>query len=134
KDSPTTTTLQVTDADHIAGWGAGDTIRLGDPDPTGENTLQMVAVDIGGYLQNAFGAVFPQKGMMLGLFVRSSDGPSSLDFSSNGATGTAMGGNALSTGERNQTVLPLPTSVPSPISNSNLVFVREQLFGSSTDL
>jgi len=30
--------------------------------------------------------------------------------------------------------MPVPTPVPSPISNSNLVFVREQTFGGSTDL
>jgi hypothetical protein len=44
-DSPTTTTLTVTDAAHISGWSSGETIRLGDPNPTGANTLQMVALD-----------------------------------------------------------------------------------------
>jgi hypothetical protein len=133
-DSPTSTTLSVTDAAHIAGWANGDTIRLGDPNPTGDNALEMVAMDISPYLQSRLGAVFPQKGLMLGLYVSSSNGPSGLDFSGTGAGGSAVGGNALSDGSRNQSSLAVTTNVPSPISDSNLLFVRETLFGGSTDL
>lgn len=131
--SPTTTTLTVTDAAHIASWSNGDTLRVGDPNPTGDNTLNMVALDIGAYLDTTFGLTFPQKGLFLSLYVSSTDGPAGLDFSPNGAGGSAIGGNALSNGSRNQTSLPLPTPVPSPISNSNLLLFREQLAG-ATDI
>jgi hypothetical protein len=133
-DSPTTTTLTVTDAAHVVGWLNGETIRIGDPNPTGANTLQMVALDIAPYMLTAFGTVFPQKGLFLSVYVSSSDGPAGLDFSGTGAGGTAVGGNALSNGVRNQSSLPVATPTLSPISNSNLLFLRETLTGSATDL
>jgi hypothetical protein len=94
----------------------------------------MVALDISGYLQNQLGAVFPQKGVMLGLFITSSDGVASLSFSADGSGGSAFGGNSLTDGSRNAMTLPIPTTEPSPISSSNLVFVREQLETGTTDL
>jgi hypothetical protein len=128
------TDLQASAASDIAGWSSGDTIQVGDPNPTGDNTLQMAALDISGYLQTALGSVFPQKGVLLSLYVASSDGPSGLDFSGSGAGGTAQGGNALSEGTRNQMTIPIVTPTLSPISNSNLLFVREQLTGVASDL
>jgi hypothetical protein len=132
-DSPTTTTLTVTDAAHVSGWSSGETIRIGDPNPTGANTLQMVALDIAPYMQTALGVVFPQKGLFLSIYASSSDGPCGIDFSASGAGGSVAGGNALSNGVRNQTTVPVPTDTLSPISNSNLLFVRESL-GGATDL
>ena len=128
------TQFRVTDAAHVAGWANGETLRLGDPNPTGDNVLQMVALDISAYLFNQLGAVFPQKGLFLGLFTSSSDGPANLGLSATGATGSAFGGNALSNGRRNTMSLPLPTTVASPISDSNLVFLGEGLDGGATDL
>jgi hypothetical protein len=127
------TELRVTDAAHIAGWSGGETLQLGDPNPTGDNVLGMVALDISSYLWSQLGVVFPQKGVMLGLYVASSDGPSGIQVSADGAFGSAIGGNALSDGTRNQMAMPVPVSVPSPISDSNLVFLREQLYGGASD-
>lgn len=70
---------------------------------------------------------------MLDLYVASSDGPSGIQVSADGAFGSAIGGNALSDGTRNQMAMPVPVSVPSPISDSNLVFLREQLYGGASD-
>ena len=126
--------LHTAHAQYVAGWAGGDTIRLGDPNPTGDNTLNMMALDISGCLLATTGAVFPQKGVFLGVYVSSSNGPAAVDFSGTGAGGTPTGGNALSNGTRNMTSCPIPTPVPSPISNSNLLFIREQLVGGSTDL
>ena len=133
-DSPTTTTLTVTDAAHIAGWSNSETIRIGDPNPTDANVLQMVALDIAPYIETALASVVPQKGLFLSAYISSGDGPCGLDFSGTGASGTAVGGNALSNGVRNQMSAPVPTPVPSPISNSNLLFVRESLGGGATNL
>jgi hypothetical protein len=126
--------LRVTDAAHVAGWSTGDALRLGDPNPTGANALQMVAIDISGFLQNALGAVFPQKGVMLLIYVSSSDGPAAQSYSGTGAAGTALGQNALGDGMGNQISVPVTTPTPSPISNSNLLFVRESLAATATDL
>ena len=126
--------LQVTDASDIAGWLAGETLQLGDPNPTGANTLNMVALDISGYLFNQLGAVFPQKGLMLGLFIKSSDGIAALSLSATGASGSAFGGNSFSDGGRNAMAMPMPTHVASPISNSNLLFLREEVMSGASDL
>lgn len=128
------TEQRVTDGAHIAGWSVGETLQLGDPNPTGDNVQGMVALDISGYLASQLGAVFPQKGVMLGISSSSSDGPSGIQVSADGAFGSAFGGNALSDGGRNLMAMPAPTSVPSPISASNLLFLREQLSGSASDL
>jgi hypothetical protein len=130
--TPDGSTLQVLDAAAIAGWSPGETLRLGDPNPTGLNTLGMVAVDLSRYLAAHLGTVVPQSGVFLSLYVSSAGGSASLDVSGTGASGTASGGNALSDGVRNQTSLPVATPVPSPISNSNLLFFREQLAGTAT--
>jgi hypothetical protein len=92
------------------------------------------ALDISGYLANQLGAVFPQKGVMLGLYVTSSDGVASVSLSADGSSGSAFGGNSLSNGARNTMAMPLPTSAPSPISDSNLVFLREDLSSGASDL
>ncbi len=126
--------LRVTDSAHVAAWSAGDMLRLGDPNPTDANALEMVALDISGYLAGQLGAVFPQAGVNLGLYVSSSSGPAALQVSADGATGSGFGGNALSDGVRNTMAMPLQTHVPSPISDSNLVFLREQLNGAASDL
>lgn len=128
------TELQVTDAAHIAGWSAGEVLRLGDPNPTGSNVLDLVALDISGYLQAQLGAVFPQAGVMLGLYLSSTTGPAGLAFSADGSFGTAFGGKALSDGGPNGMAMPFRTSAPSPISDSNLLFLREYVAGAATDL
>ena len=55
----------VSDAADIASWAAGETLQLGDPNPTGANALNMVAIDISPFLRKIFGVVFPQKGVLL---------------------------------------------------------------------
>jgi hypothetical protein len=128
------TELRVTDAAHVAGWSPGDTLQLGDPSPTGTNSLNMVAIDISGYLASKLGTVFQQKGLMLGFYVSSATGPAGIDVSPDGSTGSATGGNALVDGTRNSMSLPVPTVIASPISNSNLLFLREGLVGGASDI
>ncbi len=128
------TQLRVTNASDISTWANGDVLRLGDPKPTGKNTLNMVAVDIGNYLFNHLGAVFRQEAVALGLYVSSSNGSAGLGLSASGAPGSAFDAYALSDGTRNTMSFVLPTNVPSPVSNSNLLFFRETLGGKATDL
>lgn len=128
------TELPVTDAAHIASWSAGEVLRLGDPNLTGSNVLDLLALDISGYLQAQLGGVFPQVGVMVGLYLSSTTGSAGLAFSIDGSFGTAFGGNALSDGGPNGVANPFRTSEPSPILDSNILFLREYVAGAATDL
>lgn len=121
------TQLNVTNAAHIAGWTAGDTLRLGDPIPTGANTLGMVAIDISNFLYNSFGAVFPQKGLMCSLYASGTSGAASIGTSGTGALGSVMSVSSMTNGNSNTGFPTVITATPSPISNSNLLFINEQL-------
>lgn len=124
--------FQVHQASDIAGWAPGETLRLGDPNPTGTNTLGMIALDISDYLFNNYGVVFPQNGLKLSIAVQGVGGRASIDGSGNGAVGTALGNSSNSDGARQSAFADIFTNVPSPISNSNLLFVRESLSASAT--
>jgi hypothetical protein len=121
------TQLNVSNAAHIATWAAGQTIRLGDPNPTGTNTLDMVAIDISNYLFNNFGSVFRQKGLQIAARAEGTGSDVGLDVSGSGAVNTAFGISSLSNGGANSAPITVFTDQPSPISNSNLLFVRESV-------
>ena len=125
------TQLVVSNAAHIAGWSNGETLRLGDPNPTGSNVLEMVAIDISPYMQTHLGAVFAQKGVLLATYASATGGSASVDGSGNGAAGSVAGTAAMSDGTRNFGMVTLFTTVLSPVSGSNLVFVREPLGAAS---
>jgi hypothetical protein len=59
--------VRVTDAAQIAGWTAGETLRLGDLSPTGTNTLNMFAIDLSRHLLSARVSVFRQRGFKLSV-------------------------------------------------------------------
>jgi hypothetical protein len=121
------TQLNVTNAAHIATWTAGEAIRLGDPNPTGSNALQMIAIDISDYMQAKFGAVFRQKGLLISCSAGAIGGAQSLAMSGSGAVGTAFGNASNADGSLQSAMFSVFTDQLSPISNSNLLFVREQL-------
>jgi Protein of unknown function (DUF2793) len=119
--------FRVSNPAHIAGWLAGESLRIGDPNPTGANALQMVALDISNYLFNMFGTVFRQRGLKLSFTPQGIGGRVSLDCSASGAVGTALGSFSNSDGARQSCFVDIFTSELSPVSNSNLLFVRENL-------
>lgn len=122
----------VHQAANVVGWVAGDQLRFGDPSPTGTNGLQMVALDLSNYLLNAFGRVFPQRGLKMALAVGGIGGRASIDCSGTGAVGSAFGVGSDSDGNRQGCFVDVFTNTLSPISNSNLLFVRESISGSAT--
>lgn len=128
-----TTQFSVHVAAAVSSWSSGDTLRLGDPNPTGSNTLGMIAIDISPYLQAAFGAVFRQRGVLLATYASGAGGDVSIDGSGSGVSGSANGTASLSDGKRNYGATTLFTTQLSPVSNSNLVFLRES-FGTGTAL
>lgn len=120
--------LQVTNAIDISGWLAGETLQLGDqngwPDvPVGFS--RGYALDISPMLQALFGTVFPQKGLTFKNTVFGVTGRAGLSATPTGLGGSYIGGNSLSDGSPNVGMSMVGTSVLSPISNSNLVFIRE---------
>ncbi|NJR13382.1 MAG: DUF2793 domain-containing protein [Phyllobacteriaceae bacterium] len=121
--------FRVRDAASIAAWTSGEQLRIGDPNPTGTNALQMVAVDISNHLFNSFGSVFRQRGLKLSFGVQGVGGRVSADCSGTGAVGTALGVISGSDGGRQSAFVDVFTNELSPVSNSNLLFVRESLAG-----
>ena len=119
--------LSVNDAADIAGWSPGDTLRLGDPNPTGTNTLGMVAIDISPFLQSVFGAVFRQRGVLLASCASGASGDTRVDGSGDGTAGSETGAASAPDGTVRWGEQTLFTDQPSPVSNSNLVFVGESL-------
>lgn len=126
--------FNVHQASDVASWAAGETLRLGDPNPTGTNTLGMIALDIGDYLFNNYGVVFPQRGLKLSIAPQGVGGRVGMDCSGNGAVGTALGNSSNSDGARQGAFADIFTNVLSPISNSNLLFVRESIVAPATAL
>ncbi|MCC6886910.1 MAG: DUF2793 domain-containing protein [Hyphomicrobiales bacterium] len=128
-------TLQVTHAAHVAGWSTGETLQLGDQAgfpgvPAG--FTRGFALDISPLLQNRLGAVFRQKGIMFKCTAQGIGVCISLVASAIGVSGSFFGGNSLSDGGINITMHTCPTTELSPISNSNLVYVREDDGGTDT--
>lgn len=123
--------LRVTNAAHVSGWTTGETIRLGDPNPTGANTLEMIAIDVSPYLQTYLGSVFRQRGLKLSFAVQGVGGRVTMDCSGSGILGSAFGVHSNSDGGRQSAFVDVFTTELSPVSNSNLLFVRETLITGS---
>jgi hypothetical protein len=121
--------FRVSNAAHVSGWLAGETLRIGDPNPTGTNALNMVALDISNYLFNTFGTVFRQRGLKMSFAVQGVGGRASMNGSGNGAVGSAFGSASNSDGQRQSSFADVFTTEISPVSNSNLLFVSETLNG-----
>jgi len=129
-----TTQFRVQNAADISGWLATETLQLGDPNPTGTNTLQMVAIDISNFLLNKIGGVFRQKAVHCYIAPSAVGGWGSCGLSPTGASGSAFDMYSLSNGQLAGSAINAPCSELSPISNSNLVFLRENLGGGATGL
>lgn len=124
--------LQVTDSAHVAGWTNGETIQLGDI--VGEPGVPVgftrgYAIDISPMMQNMVGAVFPQSGLLVKVISFGVSARVGISFSANGTSGSYVGGNSLSDGSVNVTMHTVPCNELSPISNSNLLILREDGVG-----
>ena len=124
-----TSHLQVRSASDIATWSVGDTIQVGDPISVTPNNV--IAIDISPMMQTVLGAVFPQKGVIGKVVIQASLTPTTgvsagaFTMSGTGASGSFLGINLPSDGASSSGLALVPTTVLSPVSNSNLVFVRE---------
>ena len=120
---PNTTDIEVLDSADISGWLAGETIQIGEP--ASQIGTGVVAVDISPMMQNRLGAVFPQEGVLVKLTVSADNINSDLGISPTGGNGSFSNCFGQSSGSITEVQATIPTTVPSPISNSNLLFIRE---------
>ena len=123
----TTSELYVKDSASISGWANGDVIRMGEP-KVGSLTLNVVAVDISQQMQLQLGAVFPQAGLLLKCAVSASGAggmSGQIGVTADGSGGSALNTYSDSTGSITQTMPVVGSTELSPISNSNLLFIRE---------
>jgi hypothetical protein len=120
KAKPSSSTLQVLDAASVAGWAAGDAIQIGDP--TDLTPGRVIALDISPMLQNLFGVVFRQSGIMVKAFSSGAAGSDGLALSPTGIGGSFV---SCATAGASDGVTVIPCTQLSPVSNSNLVFLQE---------
>jgi hypothetical protein len=121
KDQPASDQLQVIDAAAIAGWTAGETIRLGEGTSNGAG----IAIDISPMLQAMTGAVFRQQGLFMRVLTEGSGDQTQLACSATATSGSYVAVESSTDGTVHNGILICPTSIPSPVSNSNLLFFRE---------
>ena len=126
--APSSTTLQVLDAASIAAWTNGETIQLGDP--TTATPGRVIALDISPMMQAVLGRVFRQSGVLLKGLVEGLSTQAVLDTTEAGVSGSFAGLRSESGGSRLGGQYTQMTSVQSPVSDSNLVFLRETVTGS----
>lgn len=121
--------LQATDPSMISGWASGDALQVGDP--TSITPGRVVALDISPMLINQFGRAFRQTGVLAKYYISGdTNALTSLQTTSIGITPSGAPGtfnNALSNnqGIAGIGILYVPCSQLSPVSDSNLIFVRE---------
>lgn len=132
KAAPSSSTLQVVDAAAIAGWSNGDTIQIGDP--TDQTPGRVIALDISPMMQTVLGRVFRQSGVLLKSLVEGVATQAVVDTSEAGVSGSFTGARSESGGSRLGGQYTQMCSVQSPISNSNLVFLRETVTGTGIGL
>jgi hypothetical protein len=132
KASPAANQLQVLDAAAIAGWAGGDTIQIGDP--TDVTPGRVIALDISPMMQAVLGRVFRQKGVLVKSLVEGVATQAVLDSTEAGVAGSFSGVRSESSGSRLSGQYTQTCGVASPISPSNLVFVREAASGSGMGL
>lgn len=128
KAMPSGDELQVTNAADIATWANGETVEFGDP--TSETPNRCFALDISPLMQNQLGAVFRQSGALMKFDIEGT-GRCGIDVTPTGISGSFSRGSSLSDGSINYGLWFASCTELSPISNSNLVFVREVDNGNS---
>ena len=132
KAQPASNQLQVLNAASISTWSNGDTIQIGDP--TDQTPGRVMAFDISPMMQTVLGRVFRQKGVLLKATVEGVSVLAQLDTTEAGVSGSFSGVRSESGGARMGGQYSQSCSLPSPVSNSNLVLVREAASGAGMAL
>jgi hypothetical protein len=121
---PASNQLRVLSAASLSGWANGETIQLGDPTSVTPN--RVIALDISPMMQGVLGKVFAQAGVTLKALAQSAASvQATVDASETGASGSFHSVKSFTDGTLQGAQIMIPCSVPSPVSNSNLIFLRE---------
>ncbi len=131
--------LYVTNAADIAGWSSTDQLRLGEPIGAFGgviNNTNVAAIDISPMMQRFFTTAFRQSGLLIAMTI-STNGSSGGWYGQVAVSPDATAGSFGVTytpndGSVMQGTAVIGATVASPISNSNLLFVRELDNGSGT--
>jgi hypothetical protein len=129
KAQPAANQLQVVSATSLSGWANGETIQIGDP--TDQTPNRVIALDISPMMQAVLGRVFRQSGVLVKVQAQGVSVAAQTQISEAGATGSFQILSSFTDGTLNLAQMVAPCSVQSPISNSNLVFVRELVTGTA---
>lgn len=128
--SPASNQLQVLEAAAIAGWANGDTIQIGDPTDVTPN--RCIALDISPMMQAVLGSVFRQAGVLCKMASEGVGGAQAVvGISEAGVTGSFQNLRSFTNGSFIEGQNVIACSQPSPVSDSNLVFVRESAASAS---
>lgn len=130
---PGSAQLRVTDMADITGWQPGDTLQLGDPASVTPGNV--IAMDISPMMQAVLGRVFAQSAIMVRPILTGATQGDQITMTPSGVSGshitcarTYIAGLPAGDG-----VTIVPCTVPSPVSDSNLVLLREWI-GSTASL
>lgn len=129
KAQPAANQLKVVSAAALSGWANGETLQLGDP--TSVTPGRVIALDISPMMTNVLGRVFRQAGILLSGLAQGISVQATMDSSEAGVSGSFHGLKSFNDGTLNATQFTVSSSVLSPISNSNLVFLRETVSGTA---
>ena len=125
KAVPDASSLTVFDASTIVDWQRGDIIQLGTPSSI--STTSAIVIDISPMMENYFGRVFRQTGVILKVGCASAvTEQSKLSISGSLAPGAQVPVSSYPDGEYAVSQLTLPCGDLSPISNSNLIYLTEK--------
>ena len=119
--APNSNQLQVTDSSHIANWSNGDLIQFGD-DPVPGASFGVVSLDISRLLIEKFGTTFRQSAIVLNGSIITGSINDTLAYSP-----TGFASSLVNLGQYGAQMPPgiFTCSDLSPISNSNLVRIKE---------
>jgi len=129
KAAPSSAQLQVLNATSVASWTNGETVQIGDPTDVTSN--RCIALDISPMMQAVLGRVFRQSGMLVKMLASGAGAATTLDISEAGLTGSFQVTKSYPDGSLGIGQNIVPCSQLSPVSNSNLVFVRENAAGAT---
>ncbi|PWW00235.1 uncharacterized protein DUF2793 [Hoeflea marina] len=124
---PDASTLELISAASTAGWLPGDTIQLGDP--LSVTPGRCITLDISPMLFAVFGTVFRQTGIVIRANIPAAAAGDGLGVSPTGIAGSFV---SCAAAPSSAGVTMMACTEPSPVSNSNLVRLREQIAGTAT--
>lgn len=130
KAVPGANQLQVVSAAAISSWVNTETIQIGDP--TDQTPNRVVALDISPMMQTVLGRVFRQAGLIAKVQAQANTANyGQFDLTPDGVTGSFQSVKSFGDATLNPDQLIVSCTQLSPISNSNLIFVRETVTGTN---